>query len=79
MALRDWDTSWSARVRWPFRVASLMLSIVFLAGGIARVFDLIREPPETFDLRVKTLISWSGMGLACLIVALRGSLTKRKM
>lgn len=64
--------------RWPFRVAAVVLSLVFFIGSGFRIIELMQEPPVELDTRLKTGIIWLVMGIICAIVACRGSVFNRR-
>jgi len=64
--------------KWPFRIASLLLAIVFLLGSALGIIDIWRGEKLEFGSRLNTALGWFGTGIFFLALACRGLSFQRK-
>ncbi len=68
----------SVGTKWPFRIASLLLAILFLLGSALGVIDIWRGGKLEFGSKLNTALGWLGSGIFFLALACRGLSFRRK-
>ena len=64
--------------RLPFRIASLLLAIMFLLGSAMGVIAIWRGGKLEFGSKLNTTLGWLGSGIFFLALACRGLSFRRK-
>jgi hypothetical protein len=68
----------SVGTKWPFRIASLLVAVLFLLGSALGVVDIWRGGKLGFGSRLNTALGWFGTGIFFLALACRGLSFRRK-